>query len=144
MVHFKWEHFCTPCPSPTIFRSVSHKRTILNPPMHSFPFYKRGYSSFCWRELNESLPPLPHRPTTLRMVSFGMSNIFFFALGREQLPKQLFDCWRGGGGGGNNNSQRPPNLPTIAWAATLDPGHHSFSKWTMQGPCVEQQVFFFL
>ena len=26
----------------------------------------------------------------------------------------------------------PPNLPTIAWAATLDPGYHSFSKWAIQ------------
>ena len=25
----------------------------------------------------------------------------------------------------------PPNNPTIAWAATLDPGHHSFSKWAI-------------
>ena len=25
----------------------------------------------------------------------------------------------------------PPNLPTTAWAATLDPGHHSFSKWAI-------------
>ena len=23
----------------------------------------------------------------------------------------------------------PPNLPTITWAATLDPGYHSFPKW---------------
>ena len=22
-------------------------------------------------------------------------------------------------------------VPTIAWAATLDPGHHSFSKWAI-------------
>ena len=26
----------------------------------------------------------------------------------------------------------PPNLPTIAWAATLDPGYHSFSKWAVR------------
>ena len=25
----------------------------------------------------------------------------------------------------------PPNLPTITWAATLDPGYHSFSKWAI-------------
>ena len=25
-----------------------------------------------------------------------------------------------------------PNLPTITWAATLDPGHHSFSKWAIR------------
>ena len=25
----------------------------------------------------------------------------------------------------------PPNNPTITWAATLDPGHHSFSKWAI-------------
>ena len=25
----------------------------------------------------------------------------------------------------------PPNNPSIAWAATLDPGHHSFSKWAI-------------
>ena len=24
-----------------------------------------------------------------------------------------------------------PNLPTIAWTATLDPGYHSFSKWAI-------------
>ena len=23
----------------------------------------------------------------------------------------------------------PPNNPIITWAVTLDPGHHSFSKW---------------
>ena len=28
----------------------------------------------------------------------------------------------------------PPNNPTIAWAATLDPGHHSFSKWAILLP----------
>ena len=32
----------------------------------------------------------------------------------------------------------PPNNPTIAWAATLDPGHHSFSKWAIE------QIGFFL
>ena len=26
----------------------------------------------------------------------------------------------------------PPNNPTITWAVTLDPGHHSFSKWAVQ------------
>ena len=26
----------------------------------------------------------------------------------------------------------PPNIPTIAWAATLDSGYHSFSKWDIQ------------
>ena len=25
----------------------------------------------------------------------------------------------------------PPNNPTITWAVTLDPGHHSFSKWAI-------------
>ena len=25
----------------------------------------------------------------------------------------------------------PPNLPTITWAATLDPGYHSFPKWAI-------------
>ena len=27
----------------------------------------------------------------------------------------------------------PPNNPTIAWTITLDPGHHSFSKWASRG-----------
>ena len=26
----------------------------------------------------------------------------------------------------------PPNNPTITWVITLDPGHHSFSKWAIQ------------
>ena len=28
----------------------------------------------------------------------------------------------------------PPNLPTITWAATLDPGYHSFPKWAINVP----------
>ena len=26
----------------------------------------------------------------------------------------------------------PPNNPTIPWSVTLDPGHHSFSKWAIR------------
>ena len=32
----------------------------------------------------------------------------------------------------------PPNNPTIAWAATLDPGHHSFSKWAIGIPGIKR------
>ena len=36
----------------------------------------------------------------------------------------------------------PPNLPTITWAASLDPGHHSFSKWAMV--CVYTYVIYII
>ena len=34
----------------------------------------------------------------------------------------------------------PPNLPTIAWAATLDPGYHSFSKWAIHALLVDYDL----
>ena len=48
------------------------------------------------------------------------------SLGREWLPKQLWESL------GPVGIQRPPNNPTIDWAANLDPDQHSFSKWAMQ------------
>ena len=32
----------------------------------------------------------------------------------------------------------PPNLPTITWAATLDPGYHSFPKWAIENRSIAQ------
>ena len=42
----------------------------------------------------------------------------------------------------DDNSQRHPNLPTIAWEGTLDPGYHSFSKWAMGSSDVSSDVTF--
>ena len=32
---------------------------------------------------------------------------------------------------GGKHSASPQNNPTVTWAVTLDPGHHSFSKWAI-------------
>ena len=40
----------------------------------------------------------------------------------------------GGDVGYNHLIQCLPNNPTIAWAVTLDQGHHSFSKWAIVQP----------
>ena len=49
----------------------------------------------------------------------------------SNCPSDCVIVWGGGGEGMLNAmiiANVPPDLPTTGWAATLDPGYHSFLK----------------